>query len=196
MRVRGLWKLPNGRDCLRGKQALVMMGRAMLSKSLIQFSIDEWSCVLSLLFTWGQTIVEVMKIMATSFKRSQACTATLSSPNAKAGHHWPMPLLETHGLSWASLDQSVVAPFSWILVHTRLHVSSKSLFPQSCVSSGGSMMGLMATSSKGVYAITRSAAPRDPAPVAVHSWPKPLQEARNNWSNRKNCSWNTESIRT
>ena len=34
------------------------MGGAMLSKSLIQFSVDGWSCVLSLLFTWGQTMVE------------------------------------------------------------------------------------------------------------------------------------------
>ena len=38
------------------------MGGAMLSKSLIQFSI-EWSCVPSLLFTWGQTMLEVMKII-------------------------------------------------------------------------------------------------------------------------------------
>ena len=34
---------------------LVQMG--MLSKSLIQFSVDRWSCVPSLLFTWGQTTV-------------------------------------------------------------------------------------------------------------------------------------------
>ena len=33
-----------------GKLGLVLMGRAMLSKSLIQFSVDEWGCVLSLLF--------------------------------------------------------------------------------------------------------------------------------------------------
>ena len=39
------------------------MGRAMLNKSLIQFSVDGWSCVPSLLFTWGQTMVEVMKTM-------------------------------------------------------------------------------------------------------------------------------------
>ena len=32
------------------------MGGAMLSKSLIQFSVDGWSCVHSLLFTWGQTM--------------------------------------------------------------------------------------------------------------------------------------------
>ena len=30
----------------------------MLSKSLIQFSVDGWSCVPSLLFTWGQTKVK------------------------------------------------------------------------------------------------------------------------------------------
>ena len=30
---------------------------AMLSKSLIQFSVDGWGCIPSLLFTWGQTMV-------------------------------------------------------------------------------------------------------------------------------------------
>ena len=30
---------------------------AMLSKPLIQFSIDGWSCIPSLLFTWGQTML-------------------------------------------------------------------------------------------------------------------------------------------
>ena len=34
------------------------MGVATLSKSLIQFSVDGWSCVPSLLFTWVQTMVE------------------------------------------------------------------------------------------------------------------------------------------
>ena len=34
----------------REKLGLVLMGGAMLSKSLIQFSIDGWSCVPSLLF--------------------------------------------------------------------------------------------------------------------------------------------------
>ena len=46
-------------------------------------------------------------------------------------------------------------------------VPSKSLFPQFCISSGSSMVGLMATSSKRAYAIPRSTAPRAPAPVAV-----------------------------
>ena len=37
--IRGLWKLPDGIDWLRGILGLVLMGRAMLSKSLIQFSL-------------------------------------------------------------------------------------------------------------------------------------------------------------
>ena len=49
-RIRGLLKLPDGKDSLRGKLDLVLMGRAMLSKSLIQFSVDGWGCVPSLLF--------------------------------------------------------------------------------------------------------------------------------------------------
>ena len=41
---------------------LVLMGGAMFGKSLFQFSKGGWGCVPSLLFTWGQTIVQVMKI--------------------------------------------------------------------------------------------------------------------------------------
>ena len=77
-----LWKLPNGRD--REKLNLVLMCRAMVSKSLIQFSADGQGCVPSLLF--DQTMLEVMKIMVTSFKRSHACTTALSAPNPAAGH--------------------------------------------------------------------------------------------------------------
>ena len=59
-----------------------------------------------------------MKIMVTSFKRFQACTAALRVPNSEAGHHRPMPPLETHGDSQASLGQSLVgslllSPGSW-----------------------------------------------------------------------------------
>ena len=63
-------------------------------------------------------MVEVMKIKATSFKRSRAGTAALSAPDPAAGHHRPMPPLETHGHSWARLGQSLVgslllSPGSW-----------------------------------------------------------------------------------
>ena len=58
--------------------------------------------------TWSQTMVEVMKIMATSFRRSHVHTATLSASNPVSGHHWPMPLPDTPGQSWATLSQSFV----------------------------------------------------------------------------------------
>ena len=114
------------------------MGGAMLSKSLIQFSIDGRGCVPSLLFDLRLKLVEVMKIMVTSFKRSHAGTATLSAPTlqqATADPHFHWRLLDTHR---QSLGQSLVgslllSPGSWCT--QVLFVPSKSLFPQSCVSS-------------------------------------------------------------
>ena len=64
------------------------------------------------------TLVEVMKITATSCKRSHACTAALSAPDPAASHCRPMSLLETPGHSRASLGQFLVgslllSPGSW-----------------------------------------------------------------------------------
>ena len=56
-------------------------------------------------------------------------------------------------------------------MHKFLFVPRKSPFFQSCVSSGSSLLGLMATSSKRAYAIIKSAVPRAPASAAVHCWP-------------------------
>ena len=68
--------------------------------------------------TWGQTMVEVTKIMVTSFKRSHAGTAALSTPSPAADHCQPTPPLEAPGHWWASLGQSLMAyllpsPGSW-----------------------------------------------------------------------------------
>ena len=57
---------------------------------------------------WTETVVEVMKIMVTSFKRSPACTATLSAPSPAAGHQGPRPPPETPVHLQASLGQSLV----------------------------------------------------------------------------------------
>ena len=53
-------------------------------------------------------MVEVMKIIATSFKRSHADIATLRALDLAAGHHRSTPLPETPGHSQASLGQSLV----------------------------------------------------------------------------------------
>ena len=100
-------------------------------------------------------------------------------PRPSAGQHQPMLPPETPGHSQASLGRSVVekllfSPGFWY--EQGFVCTSKSLFPQPCVSSGGSMVGLMATSSKRAYAICRSAAPRVPAPMAFHCWPVPPKE--------------------
>ena len=53
-------------------------------------------------------MVEVMKIVVTFFKRSHACTASLSASKTAAGHSRPMPPPETPGHSWAYLGQFLV----------------------------------------------------------------------------------------
>ena len=65
-------------------------------------------------------MVEVMKIMGISFKRSHAGTATLSAPNCAAGHYQPTPPQEIPGHSRAGLGQALVgslllSPGSWCM---------------------------------------------------------------------------------
>ena len=116
-RIRGLWKLPDGRDWLRGKLSLVLMGRAMFSKSVIQFSMDGQGCYL----TSGQTMVVIMKIMATSFKRSHAHMPHTVPPTLQQA----TPTQASAGESWTLVGKSgsvscgVTAPIAWVLVCTR-----------------------------------------------------------------------------
>ena len=96
--------------------------------------------------------------MATSFKSCHVCATTLSAPNPAAGHHQPMPLLETPGHSQASLGHSLVGSLllslgSWCTQSSVCALQES--VSQSCVSSGSSVVGLMATSSKRAYAIPK-----------------------------------------
>ena len=74
---------------------------------------------------------------------------TLNQAIADPCLHWR--LLDTHGQIWVSLLWEhcffVLGPG----VHKLLFVPPSSLFPQSCFSSGDSMVELMATSSKRAY---------------------------------------------
>ena len=117
-RIRGLWKFPDGIQWLRGQLGLVLMSRAMLSKSLIQFSVDGQSVFPPYYLTWGQTLVEVMKIMATSFKTPMhvlldSVPPTLQQATAKP--HLCQRLLDTHGQVWVSLlwGLLLLSPGSW-----------------------------------------------------------------------------------
>ena len=150
----------------------------MVSKSLIQFSGDRWGCVSSFLFTWVQTM-EVMKFMATSFKMSHACTATLSAPNHVAGHCWPTPPLETLGHSRIRLGQSLVgslllSPRPWC---TQVSVCAlqESVSPVLCKFwwfYGGVNDDLLQES----WFHTQVCHIQSPCPAAVHCWPAPPQE--------------------
>ena len=103
----------------------------MLSKSLIQFSGDGWSCVPSLLFTWGQTMVEVMKIMATSFKSPMHVPLHSVPPTlqqATTNPHLRWRLLVTPRQVLVSLFWSHCSFLLDPGVHKVLFVPSKSLF--------------------------------------------------------------------
>ena len=97
-------------------------------------------------------MVEVMKIMATTLLHSVPLTLHQATTDST-------PLPETPGHSQASQGQSLVGSLllssgSWFCL------CPQSVCSQSCVSSGGSMVGLMATSSKRAYAIPGSTARR------------------------------------
>ena len=122
MRIRGLWKLPDGRDWLWGKLGLVLMAGAMLSKSLIQFYVDGQGCVLYLLFDLrpnysggNEDNGDLLQNVPCTHHHTQ-CPPPCSSPpltHASAGDSWTF-----RGRS-ESVSYVVTAPFSWVLVCTR-----------------------------------------------------------------------------
>ena len=144
---------------------LVLMGQTILSKSLIQFSVD-----LRPNYAGGNEYNDDL------LQRSHCLHSvplTLQQATADLHLHWR--LLDTNEQAW-SVSLGATVPFSWVLLHTRLFVPSKTLFPQPSVSSDSSVVGIMATSSNRAYAIPKPAAPRAPAPAAGHCSPVPLQE--------------------
>ena len=141
----------------------------MLSKSLIQFSVEGQGCVPSLLFDLRPKYGGGNEDNCDLLQKvpCKHCYTQCPQPCSRS------PLTHTSaGVSWtltASLGQSLVGS-SFLLgpcVHKVLFLPYKSLFPQPCVCSGGSVVGLMAISSKRAYAIPRSTVPRAPAPAAV-----------------------------
>ena len=111
---------------------LVLMDGAMLSKILIQFSVDKWACFPSLFFDLRPNYGGVMKIIATSFKKSHAGTASSvpeTPQKSTADLHWR--LLDTHRQVWVSLFWGHCSFLLGPGVHKVLFVPSKSLFPQS-----------------------------------------------------------------
>ena len=113
-----LWTLPDGRDWLRGELGLVLMGGAMLSESLRQFSVDVPSLLFDLRPNYGGgnedygDLLQKVPRMHCCTQCPQPCIRPLLTP-ASAGASWTLT-----GES-GSISYGVTAPFSWVLVCTR-----------------------------------------------------------------------------
>ena len=163
-----------------GKLGLVLVSTAMLSKCLIQFSVEVLA-LSSLLFdlrpNYGGGDEDKGDLL-----QNVPCTATLSAPNPATCHRWHMPPPENAGHSQASLVQSLVGS---LLLSPRFWCTQVSICPvQEAVSPVLCKFwqlygGLMVTSSKGAYAAPRSIAPRALVSEAGHCWPVPPQETPN-----------------
>ena len=124
IRIRGLWKLPDGRDWLcgkLGKLCLVLMDKAMLNKSLVQFSVGGHGYVPSMLSNLRPSYGGGNEDNDDLWKGSmQALLHSVSWPCSR-----PPLILDSPRDSWiltgksGSVSCGITAPFSWILVHTR-----------------------------------------------------------------------------
>ena len=114
----------------------------------------------------GQTMVEVMKIMVTSFKRSHASTAALGDPDPASR---PRPTPASAGDSWTLTGKSgsvscgslLLSPGSWC-AQGFVCALQDSVTPVLC-KFWQLYSWLIVTFPQQVYAIPRSAAPTAPA---------------------------------
>ena len=137
-KITDLWKLSRVRDWLRGRLGLILMEEAMLSKSLIQFSVDELDCIPPCCLTWSKGMVREWRqwqhpSKGPTYTLSHSVLLTLQQ--AAANSQVYQRLLDTPGQAWASLLWGHCSFFLGPGVHKVLFVPSKSLLPQSCVSS-------------------------------------------------------------
>ena len=113
----------------------------MLSKSLIQFSVDGWGCVPSLLFDLRPNYGGGNEDNGNLFQKvpcTHCCTAAFSAMTLQQITTDPClcwRLLDTHKKVWVGV---LWGHYSFLLgpgAHKVLFVSSKSLFPESYVNS-------------------------------------------------------------
>ena len=129
--------------------------------------------------TWGQTLVEIMKITGDLLQKAPSSHCCTQSPWPCSG---PPPTHTSAG------DSSTLTGKSGSVSVGSLPLSPGSWCTQGSVCALRESISLVlckfwqlyggvnGTSSKRAYATPRSAAPRASAPVAGHCWPSPLQE--------------------
>ena len=114
---------------MKGKLGLVLMGGVILSKSLIQFSVDGRGCVPSLLFDLRPNYSGGNEDNGDLLQKVPCMHAALSAPSPAAGHHQHTPhqrLLDTHGHVWVSLFWGRCSFLLCPGAHKLLFVPSKS----------------------------------------------------------------------
>ena len=139
--------------------------------------------------TWGQTMVEAMKIMATSFKRSlhallPSCPQTCSKPlltHASTGDSWTLTG-KSGSVPWGG--SLLLSPGSWCTQGfvCGLQESDSSVLCKFWWFYGGDNGDLQRA-----YAIPRFATPR--APAAGHCSPAPPQETLRHVSGSVSVGW-------
>ena len=107
-KVKKINKLPDGRDWLRGKLGLVLMGGAMFNKSLIQFSIDGQDCVPSLLLDLRSNYGGGNEDNCDLLQKVPCTHCCTQCPQPCSRPPPTVPPLETPGHSRASLGESLV----------------------------------------------------------------------------------------
>ena len=121
----------------------------MLSKTIIQFSVDGWGLFPPCCLTWDQTKLEVTKIMATSFKRTWSiqCPKWLPPPVFLPGksHGWRILL----GYSpWGRKESDTTGRIHF----TSLQTCSRPLSTQATTGDSWTLTGKSGSFSSGVSA--------------------------------------------
>ena len=97
------WEILTG-----GKLGLVLMDESMLSTSLIQFSVDGWGCIPSLLFDQRPNYGGGNEANGDLLQKAPSTHCPTQCPDPAAGHCQPTAPSETPEHSQASLSQSLV----------------------------------------------------------------------------------------
>ena len=116
-----------------GETGSCFLSGAMLSKSLIQFSVDEWGCFHLLLFTWAncgggneENGVFIQKVPC------RHCYTSAPALQHASTHPWVhQRLLDIQGQVWVSILWGHCSFLLGLGEHKVLFVPSKSLFPSS-----------------------------------------------------------------
>ena len=152
LRIRGLCKVPDGRDWLWERLGLALVGRVMLGKSSIQCSADGWGCAHSLWFDlrqpgpgvcslYGRATGSVVGLRVTFSKRIYASRLRLPglllpvpvTPWQATANPCLLQRLPKHSqtsLAQSPVGSQLLSPASWC-TQGFVCVLQDSLFPQS-----------------------------------------------------------------